>query len=1096
MQWATRGYGFAAVALGLMLCGCGGAGQSTIQPPPPQADFAMALSASSLSVQDGGTSAPVTVSVTAQNGFSGSVQVTLSNLPAGISSLPASPFAVSAGQTVSVIFGAGASAATGQFSVTAQGASGALAHNATLSLSVQAAVAQNLSKSTFIRDDSVAALDHRAGEPVHRHIVFDAAGQRFFVANRAMNRVEVFAAGNPALQATLDAPGASSVDLSADGKTLWVGTELEQLLGVDTGLLQVRQRVGVSGLAPIPNVIFNRPTEVYAMVSGKLLVRLRQPAASQSLLALWDPGANVFTDLTSAAPGIFQAGAGVLARSGDQTKLFVAANDASGEAGLFDGDGKSIAAPQTLGAGNTLYAAANQDGSRFAVVFAVSGATQLLLLDGGLNLLGTYAANDQRGVVFSADGQTLYVGQALGGGRVVTALSVSNLQATGEISDLGLQSVATVIEGIGETKLLCGLSNRGVSFLDASAPAMLSGNAPEFAGVPAAQPSEGPNAGGTAIVLSGSSFAANPAIAFAGMNAVAGTGSGTQIAVTSPPSAASGAANVTAYFSNGWVAMAPAAFSYGPSIERVFPNTASKAGGDTIEIYGFGFGNDAGKVTVKIGGNAATVQKVENFPAFAGALGAAANYPFTMERLTVTAPGGAAGKADVLVQAPSGSASAAKALQFLAASTTSGSAGLYKFILYDQARQFVYMTATDHVALFDLHAQAFRGSIEPPPNGPPPDAALRGLAMTPDGTQLVVADFGAQSIYLISPDGGALNGAKVPVGGVPGFLNSGPARVAATSAQTVFVGLSGEGAFGACNSCLGQMNLMASPPSFQPAPQPEVTALTGAPLLQANGSGDTVFLAFASAPGGPVAAWSASAPNSFAVSSANDSSSDLTSAGDGTMFAMRSNGMTEIRAADLTLMATPALAEIEGIAGRVAVPGITLHPTGALVYEPFLDGPAPSAPPATGIRGGVDIRDAHSGQLRLRVYLPEPFAMLSTDVDGLHGGFLTVDENGQKLFAITNSGLTVVQLANVPLGVGSLAPAIGAAAGGTSVTLRGSGFVPGTRVTIAGKPATATYKDMNTLQLVMPAVTAGAQRIALTNPDGESVGLDAAYLAQ
>jgi IPT/TIG domain len=292
------------------------------------------------------------------------------------------------------------------------------------------------------------------------------------------------------------------------------------------------------------------------------------------------------------------------------------------------------------------------------------------------------------------------------------------------------------------------------------------------------------------------------------------------------------------------------------------------------------------------------------------------------------------------------------------------------------------------------------------------------------------------------------------------------------------------------------MNLVASPPSFQPAPQPEVTALTGAPLLHASGNGDTVYLAFGSAPGGPVAAWSASTPNTFAVSSANDSSSDLASAADGTMFAMRSNGATEIRAADLTLMGTPASAEIEGVAGRVAVLGIMLHPSGALVYEPFLDGPAPSAPPATGIRGGVDIRDTHSGQLRLRIYLPEPFAMLSTDVDGLHGGFLTVDENGQKLFAITNSGLTVVQLANVPLGVGSLSPAVGAAGGGTSATLRGSGFVTGTTVTIGGKAVTAAYKDMNTLQLTMPAMNAGAQRIVLTNPDGESVGLDAAYLAQ
>jgi len=41
--------------------------------------------------------------------------------------------------------------------------------------------------------------------------------------------------------------------------------------------------------------------------------------------------------------------------------------------------------------------------------------------------------------------------------------------------------------------------------------------------------------------------------------------------------------------------------------------------------------------------------------------------------------------------------------------------------------------------------------------------------------------------------------------------------------------------------------------------------------------------------------------------------------------------------------------------------------------------------------------------------------MLSTDTDGLHGTFLTLDENGQRIFALTTSGVTVLQLSNVPL---------------------------------------------------------------------------------
>ena len=152
--------------------------------------------------------------------------------------------------------------------------------------------------------------------------------------------------------------------------------------------------------------------------------------------------------------------------------------------------------------------------------------------------------------------------------------------------------------------------------------------------------------------------------------------------------------------------------------------------------------------------------------------------------------------------------------------------------------------------------------------------------------------------------------------------------------------------------------------------------------------------------------------------------------------------------------------------------------------------------PPTGLLGGIDVRDARNGQLRLRLYLPEPFAMLHTDIDGLHGGFLTTDENGQRLFALTTSGLTVIQLTNVPLGVGTLSPAAGSAAGGVVVTLRGSGFMSGTKVTLGGKSANVTWKDLNTLTFATPATPQGFQQLMLTNPDGETVSLDAAFLAQ
>ncbi len=61
------------------------------------------------------------------------------------------------------------------------------------------------------------------------------------------------------------------------------------------------------------------------------------------------------------------------------------------------------------------------------------------------------------------------------------------------------------------------------------------------------------------------------------------------------------------------------------------------------------------------------------------------------------------------------------------------------------------------------------------------------------------------------------------------------------------------------------------------------------------------------------------------------------------MFAFQSNGTTEIRAADLSLTSVPALAELAQIPGSMLVPGVALHPSGALIYQPFLTG-APASP--------------------------------------------------------------------------------------------------------------------------------------------------------
>jgi hypothetical protein len=103
-------------------------------PTPHPADFAISVTPSSVSTQVGGTPAPVAVSLTPRNGFAGQVTVTLSGLPLGVVSSPASPFTMSIGTTQSVAFSA--PAAAGTFTAEFQGVSGELSHNASAILTI------------------------------------------------------------------------------------------------------------------------------------------------------------------------------------------------------------------------------------------------------------------------------------------------------------------------------------------------------------------------------------------------------------------------------------------------------------------------------------------------------------------------------------------------------------------------------------------------------------------------------------------------------------------------------------------------------------------------------------------------------------------------------------------------------------------------------------------------------------------------------------------------------------------------------------------------------------------------------------------------
>jgi len=64
------------------------------------------------------------------------------------------------------------------------------------------------------------------------------------------------------------------------------------------------------------------------------------------------------------------------------------------------------------------------------------------------------------------------------------------------------------------------------------------------------------------------------------------------------------------------------------------------------------------------------------------------------------------------------------------------------------------------------------------------------------------------------------------------------------------------------------------------------------------------------------------------------------------------------------------------------------------------------------------------------------------------------------------------------------------------VTIRGTGFISGTTVTVGGTATSVVPVDAATLSVVTAGLPAGATQIVLQNPGGSSYSLDAAFVVQ
>ena len=539
------------------------------------------------------------------------------------------------------------------------------------------------------------------------------------------------------------------------------------------------------------------------------------------------------------------------------------------------------------------------------------------------------------------------------------------------------------------------------------------------------------------------------------------------IQVAPPSGQTAGAVNVTVANPDGSFRIAPDAFSYGSTILNVSANSGPATGGTSVTAYGYGLAFDQSQIQVTVGGRAAAVTRVVAGLTSSGLL-------FPRDQVVFTTPPGNPGSADIVITTPAGAAASARGFHYLQDVGSYNASSALTQLVYDRTRQRLYAAdgGSNLVDVFDLSSKQF---LPPLRVGNTPLA----LALTPDSNTLVVSNGADSSISIVDLTGGG-SARTVSLAGLSNLPSQCgppvPYSIATTSTGNAVIAIACSkltaGGYAVLNLASQTFGCGASQAcSAMMAAFPENVDDT--PMI--SGSSDGRFLLLSNI--FSLGLWDVSA-DSFRKLTVDTydplyyPEALIAAAGDGTAYV---EGY-DLFDSQLSLSSIPQDVDYlaSGSNDTNALLGEKLHPSGALLYVPD--------------QAGISIYDVHQGHLERRVALPQ---QISSTFDSL-----AIDETGSRVFLLTASGLAVVNIADVPLSIGHLQPASGPAAGGTTITLRGSGFQTGAQVLFNNLQQSAQFIDSSTLQVTSPAIPAGAVRITVVNPNGDQYSMDNAFTAQ
>ena len=995
------------------------------------------------------------------------VTPSVSGLPTGVTA-SISPATLVPGQTTTLTLQAAANAPVSM--------------NTTVTVTGTAAASVSAATTTFLLDitdapgtrpDNGTDFTPTGGTPYAA--VYDAAHQHIFASNPDWGRVDVLDAQTHTVIRELNIRDPRGLDLAPDGSKLWVATGSRLLYSVDpTTFAMTAFELPLYANASYPTGSWE-DVGVFALADGTVMLGI-EPAQNEGIdnTVVWNPATNALTSIAAQNP---------LARSGNGTFVyFDNQNSENCQFSVYSTATQALSNGPNLTTGCGFYAV-NSDGSRLVL----ANNQGFALYDGSFNVLGSLPAGSQVGVtpgfLFSPDSSILYELMSNGANTVIATINASTLAVVGTAP-----AVATLPVGVSETPigssffglsgngLLLGVQDFGVSFED---PTFFQHYAAAQSGVAYpvfVTPDSGPLTGGTVSTPYGD-YPLTPDVWYGGLRGMAAVDGSNTLTITSPPSSTPGPVNLKLLFPDGDQVFVPQEFSYGPYPQYSILSGASPNGGVAGEISGYGMPANASGGSITVGGNSAAITtQTTQYPPYTGE-------PFPSTFLQYTIPGGAPGWADLQVQTPNGTGTLPRAVFYAKSVTDYASADSFTAALYDNQRQQVYLSAGDHIDVFSTKSDQYLAPLYPAAAGT--KKQFTGLALTPDGSELLAADLLDGSLAVISPDTPAQT-YSIPIAAPQNSSASctiGPLYVAATANGGALVTTGGLPA----PACPAQGLVYAA--SLQ---SKQAAALSGGAC------------GFVNPPPGFTGI-----PDAFSVDAPADGSFALIGA------LMLSKSCIYSVAANSFTVAPGALQQLLGVSvsgdGNAIASGITLadasgdivgrldHPvvqTGNVTFYNEASAPAGSLlRPRLNASGSLyyiaypnyfDIFDVAHATLRIRFSLSETIADTAQP--------LALDPGGDQVFLVTDKGLTIVDLGTAPLSIGHLS--LSTAGAGSQVTVRGSGFSSGTTATIGGQSASVYDTDNSTLMLTVPGGVSGPQDIVLTNPDGATYTLQSGIQVQ